>query len=477
MTTQSQQVSIPADWDGESWDCYQITWPDSAEWRALLRGLVSLAAGGRMWKAESGTITEVQKTGRDIISYNIPLIDCAGDEVIDSGLSPEQQITYVYNESEDENMGWLCGVNPAAFRIVDGVLSVKNFCGEWVEIGDLTSPEDVSPNPFPFPEPITVPVSACGKASSILNAAFVVMEAAVEYGANETEFYTQVYNAYQSVGVKPGKADIFLLQIDIVALREVVSDGTILDPDLQSLMICKTAVGMKTDSAEAVSEEVDWVYSSVRSACYEFLIDTISSELLWTAYEQVIQAMGTNDRLSLISRGSQDFESTCDCPNLDADALPDWVDEGDWYMVFNFQGNQPLDTTLRVDNGISVITDLGLALQANTSGSDKTGFTWTPGTTGSTVNRVKIEMLAADAWIAESPWVGVGFSVGGIGGNKQSGIIGTNGIYVYENTAVSFAAEDFALTIESDVSGTYDPIHPIVARCIIQGTGPHPYGW
>lgn len=427
-----------------------------------------------MWKRESGTITDAQKTGREIIGYNIPLTNCAGDDVIDAGLPDEKQITYVYGESEEsEIMGWLCGVNPAAFKIEDGILHVKNFCGEWVEIGGLTSPEDESPNPFPFPDTPTIPASACGKANEIINAAAEVMAVAVEYFDDESEFYGQVYGAYQKNGVTPGKADIYLLQLDMNALISFVSGGTVTDPDMVQAMKCKAAKGMDDTTVTATDADVEWLYSSVRSACYDYLIDTISAELMWTAWEQLLQTMGENDRKMLISRGSQNFAADCSCPDEDGTEL--WPTEEDWYIAYSFQGTHPSYWTLGTDNGITVITQRGAELETNTTGSDKVNLSWSPPVSTGTITRVKVEMLINDTLVT-SMWTGLGWQVAGGGNYLQGELVGTNGIYVYLNESVSVNPASFYVTAEVNADSNYDPMAVVIARIILAGSGDHPLG-
>lgn len=319
------KLPIPGDWDGKQWRCVEIQWPDSPYWWALLLGFITTPMRGRFWDEKTGTIASVQAVGQQIYEKNQPWQSCCGDDgSIDDGDGlADEVIRYIYAgsgvESEEDFMGWLCGVNPSAFRIENGVLSVKNFCGEWVEIGPLTSPEDIPPNPIPIEDPVT-PYSQCGKASSLINAAAAVMATAIEYADDEADFYSQVVGAYNAQGVKPGRADVYLLQLDVVAVLAVLADSTVLNENLIAKFKCKSWVGMDASTPAGTEDEVAWIYSSIRSVCYDEAIDTISAALLWAAWEQVIQAMGTNDRLTLLSKGCQDFTSECDCPDEPVEA-------------------------------------------------------------------------------------------------------------------------------------------------------------
>ena len=70
------KLPIPDDWNGDDWKCVQIDWPDSSRWFAILNGLMSQAARGRLWDERTGTITDVQEVGREIWYRNTPFRSC-----------------------------------------------------------------------------------------------------------------------------------------------------------------------------------------------------------------------------------------------------------------------------------------------------------------------------------------------------------------------------------------------------------------
>ena len=61
---------IPDDWDGVSYCCYSVRWPDSFEWRAALNGLVSLAGSGWYWNEETGSVVDARDAIRATWDYN-----------------------------------------------------------------------------------------------------------------------------------------------------------------------------------------------------------------------------------------------------------------------------------------------------------------------------------------------------------------------------------------------------------------------
>lgn len=95
------QIPIPTDWNGTDWVCVILDWPNSETWLSLLRGFISEPARGRFWDAKTGSITDTQAIGLDIIGRN-NLIGCTeillalqGIQLAIEGLdvSNQQQVT------------------------------------------------------------------------------------------------------------------------------------------------------------------------------------------------------------------------------------------------------------------------------------------------------------------------------------------------------------------------------------------------
>lgn len=66
---------IPNDWDGETWGCILIDWPNSPQWLGLLRGLVTTPVRGRFWDGATGSIIDAQNIGLEIQERN-PTVTC-----------------------------------------------------------------------------------------------------------------------------------------------------------------------------------------------------------------------------------------------------------------------------------------------------------------------------------------------------------------------------------------------------------------
>jgi hypothetical protein len=61
---------IPTDWDEASYQSYEVIWPDSPQWSALLRGGLSGFALADVWDPENGDVDEAAAIGTSLIGLN-----------------------------------------------------------------------------------------------------------------------------------------------------------------------------------------------------------------------------------------------------------------------------------------------------------------------------------------------------------------------------------------------------------------------
>jgi len=64
------RTPIPNDWDGVSWCCSVVEWPDSPLYRAIFVGLLTTPTRGRFWDERTGSILDVQAIGEEIENRN-----------------------------------------------------------------------------------------------------------------------------------------------------------------------------------------------------------------------------------------------------------------------------------------------------------------------------------------------------------------------------------------------------------------------
>lgn len=61
---------IPDDWDGVTFDCAIVNWPSSPLWKAIFNGLMTSPSRGRFWDGDTGSVTDAQEIGEEIIALN-----------------------------------------------------------------------------------------------------------------------------------------------------------------------------------------------------------------------------------------------------------------------------------------------------------------------------------------------------------------------------------------------------------------------
>lgn len=233
-------------------------------------------------------------------------------------------------------------------------------------------------------------------------------------------------------------------------------------------LTCLLAPHLSDDTYELTREEYDAMKSAKSNTG-----NTVTELVLETTWD----AFNFSNIALLCAEAASIDNIDCLCPDNTGLNLPTWYDSQEWGVILDFQAAQPAYTTLATSNGISTITPEGLALTEGTVGSDVVGFTdWAPPDVTGTVTRMKIEFLIADAWLAANSWTGLGLNIGGVGTNLQSELVGTSGIYVWEDETVSFQVNQVALSVEADYDSQFTPAFPIVARVILAGTGNHPFG-
>lgn len=70
------KMPIPDDWDGVSYCCYSIKWPQSELWEAILLGQVTEAGRGFFWDERTGNVVIASMAIRETFDYNFDLRSC-----------------------------------------------------------------------------------------------------------------------------------------------------------------------------------------------------------------------------------------------------------------------------------------------------------------------------------------------------------------------------------------------------------------
>jgi len=309
------QIPIPDDWDGLSWQCVQIEWPNSPQWLALLYGFLSQATRGRFWDEGTGSILNTQAIGWQIWDRNIPLADCAGDVIpVDGGLggdgigiSTGGGIVIM----EEEDMGQVV----TEIKIVDGKLRVYygHCCYDELDmpsVADAAQTGEIGDDPLnPSGDPNYV-YSACGKANAIVAMVYSIVEAFFSAATEplpwkwvpyvETTVGYDLDNQYVVSGVLVAAAGIALGKsyaevYDAVEYQNIVSKMVAFFAD--------DATGVPTD---ADFESIKGLFRS------EFGL----FEDEWGLFDDAINALGRYDMDQVAKLGAGTTTADCDAPIL-----------------------------------------------------------------------------------------------------------------------------------------------------------------
>jgi hypothetical protein len=204
----SPVMPIPGDWDGQSWTCIQVVWPDSDLWLGILAGLLTIPTRGRFWDERSGSILATQMIGREIDRRNLPFNPCEGETPPSGGGNGGFSGDLI--DAIGECLAMNCSIPYGALKYIDGVLHFR-YCGEWypvqgaASLGDIpltgedTTEDDDGWTP---PEIDGGGYSACGKAEAVMAMVYGVIESIMdEYGNASWTWWGHIKNDNPGVGM------------------------------------------------------------------------------------------------------------------------------------------------------------------------------------------------------------------------------------------------------------------------------------
>jgi len=334
------KMPIPQDYEPESGlTCFKIQWPDTPFWIGILQGLITSIQLGRIWDEKTGSIIGVQAIGREIEQANLPLVLCSGGSTGEQDTDDEaRRITQYVSGSMLEHLFGvdemtLCGYNPKAFKIENGALFVRDFCGEWTEIGELFSPaEDAPSNPFEGEDPQPT-LSPCGKVAALIDAFVALSNAAWAAYDDLPTLEVQMRAAVPSATLS--RARIYQWPAQILLLEPFVDASWFNNSEMIALARC-IAVG-NVGTEEATGDEVNAVINALGSAMQR--IYGLIPQLYYNEYWNFVQeTIGATDSRLIMSLGGKDDSADCECPDVgsydgalaftgfyDAPQHPEWV--------------------------------------------------------------------------------------------------------------------------------------------------------
>jgi len=390
-----EQAAIPADWDGETWFCSQITWPESERWRAVLTGLVSLPSRGRYWAENTGTITLAQAVGREIFSRNVPFINCSNGEIIPT------EATIIYRggaliESEDDMGQVVTNVEvteAGLLRVYFGPCCYEDYdLGALVGSGALKRLTSGSDAKELAGDESTTEDVACRKAAAIATALENVIAEVWEHKdvLYVGEAVRRTQRAYPDYTLSAAQLTVMSGTMSVLGLLDFAL--IITDDEWQNLICCWSK--SLSDEYSLTHDEFVSLASCVKSAWLD-LADPDESLAKFSLGLQGLNALGEGT-LDDICRNAVAFTSEPDCRCVDE--MPEsWEEDYDWFKEYDLTTiANPYTAITRGDfsSGTGMLSETyggGQLLQA----------TIDPGLTAvgnTTVEFVRVEVAGTWAW-------------------------------------------------------------------------------
>jgi len=327
------KMPIPQDYEPESGlTCFRIHWPDTPHWIGILQGLITSIQLGRIWDEKTGSIIGVQAIGREIEQANLPLVLCSGDSTGEQDTDDEaRRITQYVSGSMLEHLFGvdemtLCGYNPKAFKIEDGTLFVRDFCGDWVSIGGVgygsSAFEPDAPPIDPIPEGLSS-ATGCTKATQAATILYNIVQAAFN-SADVEDFLWGWYGFADTIrsqvaGINFGDNDLYNMFYQVYALEIAGLENETEDPEIIEHIKCLWAPALSDGPQGITSAEYEEMKTLLSTALRNAIGDSAYEgfgRTMRQAWERGFSAIGVSDiekiTQNLISTGLED----CTCPEI-----------------------------------------------------------------------------------------------------------------------------------------------------------------
>ena len=320
---------IPDDWDGVTWECYQIQFPSSLRWDAILNGWLSSLFKGRVWDETSGTITDVQTIMREMWDRNKALAPC--------DLNCATCVTQICgtgggsgDSDESEEYDMPCLNLAEKIKLEDGHLWVyDDCCCSWTDMGSVKAAavEALPPDPLnPTGDP-GVTYYACGKASSAVD--LIVSMANNVWDEVDNMPWSWVSHVESGVGINGENTYILNAVMQAILMTGVGYDRseviTVNDAQWMKTML---STELLADADPVTRDQWDDFRGAVRS---HWGIDVYMRNF----WDYVILATGFSNFANASALGATDDTADCSLPAAGiADPTGDWGTAWTWFKDF-----------------------------------------------------------------------------------------------------------------------------------------------
>ena len=339
------ELPIPQDWDGETWDCFEVQWPHSDQWLGFFQGIMTLFARGRLYDARTGSIIAAQLIGREIARRNVSPVPCRDSELPPGGETTEDFTGRVCSAVATWDFGEFdmpCLDMTDYIRLNNGILEVKNECCEWVALGSIAAAAEDDPgSENPLYDPDADPPQAfdgCGKASGVLTYLFAIANQVWDHADLQ-----DVLSAEAAIrGAFPmfsfGSVDLYGAILNAFNMQFVGVDGSdLLSNNIRQRMICELAPLMRDDHqwSDEDAANLKSVYDGVLNdtSYWGFLPGGATNRRLF--FDQLVRMWGPQDIKKTAYSSALNTIADCSCPE-GLVGIPDT----DWYHSYDFTVNE-----------------------------------------------------------------------------------------------------------------------------------------
>lgn len=325
------KLPIPDDWDGESWTCVQVQWPDSPKYLGVLLGFLSYLTRGRTYDESSGIIKDAQAIGWQIFNRNYGLTPCASEA---QATPPDFDQWSPECAFDDLGAFW------EEDCIMAGVLDIKieggklwkrmSPCCEWIEVGDMDPAEVLSDEIIAdVVEATGSGYNACGKSYAALDLIFGVADAIWDASSDMPwQWTSNVKDRYPGISLTSYWIVMAITQIGMMAALGHGHD-TVFDESTRQTVLCRLAARFNNDE-EGMSDS-NW----------HFLQGLFMGEYppsVPNFFQYVMFAIGQGDLDTVTKLGAADDSQDCGCPASDYEDEYSTPNGDGWYL------SDPLDT-------------------------------------------------------------------------------------------------------------------------------------
>lgn len=330
------KLPIPNDWLADGWMCVNVQWPDSPQWVGILSGLLTAIMRGRLWDETTGSVIDVQQIGYEIHDRNFPFVFCSEGGGSESDESIEYRVISGFEEMAD--IMSLCGYNPKAFKVENGALWVRDFCGEWVQIGAINTPppdDGITPGVYD-PDPDYNTFYPCGMARAVGD----LMSDLADYIWSESDSTLPIFmvaKAQNHVGLDLNNLWTLnaVTQANIMKGVVIGSWGTMnisqedMHPaDWDDYLVCAIKSQFGSDDG---AFDVDSLFSAIGSAIdarWPLAADA-ENVFMRNYWSHIKDAIGKGNVADVANSGALDDTAVCDC---EAASMSYGPTSSGWYL-------------------------------------------------------------------------------------------------------------------------------------------------